>query len=394
MASVEFEAIRNKVDAVTVYLIHIHFDAFFEIPEMDFYFATTAYVEAYLNGEDIKFEDYLRDYPSIRHQTDRGNDIAEFVLNNPSNEIYARFQPYEQIIERGYVKIYQAFEIEKDYYEHEIVFVGYLDDFTVNEADKTVDFTVFSDMSRPNHLVGNTILTRERCRAEFNYGGVHPPDALRLCTWQVIQGGRDDYCSHYLTGVDSCEAHNNPHQFAAVEGLATAEVTIVSSTENPQGFPYGTNGACFTENAFIVMADGSVKSINLIQEGDLILGVDLFDGFQRKPAKVLGTEKHIVTEIVVAEFESGTVLEVSKDHPFRIKDATFARIGTLEGKRVLGQGKATKAEFDTVKSLTKSIEVVSVFTFRTELGNYIVTDANRLFEYDVKNSKPHTPIYY
>lgn len=393
MASTEYNLIRNKIDAVTVYLIHIHFDAFFEIPAMDFYFATTAYVQLFLNDEDISFEDYLRDYPSIRHQTDRGNDIAEFVLNNPSNEMYSRFQPYELIIERGYTKIYQAFEIEKDYYEAEIVFTGYLDDFTVNESDRSLDFTAFSDMSRPNHLVGNTILTRERCRAEFNYGGVHPPDALRLCTWQVIQGGNEDFCSKFLTGVDGCEAHNNAHQFAAVEGLSTATVTIVNSNENPEGFPYNTNTACFTDSTFVVMSDNSIKQINLVRRGDKILGVSSNNGFVRQETEVLEVHKKLVDEILIAEFESGLILETTKDHPFRSEGFTFTSIGLLEGKQVIGSLESGKEQIDVVKSLKQSIEKVFIYHLTTKLKTFIVTDINRTFECDVHN-KPHTPIYY
>jgi hypothetical protein len=393
MASAEYESIRNKVDAVTVYLIHIHFDEFFDIPEMDFYFATTAYVECFIDGENLVFEDYLRGYPSVRHQTDRGNDIAEFSLNNPSNEMYARFRTYEQIIERGYTKIYQAFEIEKDYYEAEIVFVGYLEDFTITESDKTLDFTAFSDMSRPNFLVGNRILTRERCGAEFNYQGLAAPDALRPCTWQTIQGGNEDFCSKFLEGVDGCEAHNNTHQFFAVEGLATAEISIVSQQENPDGFPYGTGSTCFTKNTFVVMADNSIKQINLIKVGDMVFGLSPNNGLHRNETKVRAVHKKLVQEILIVEFESGLMLETTEEHPFRSDVATFTPIGFLQGKRVLGNLGTEKTEYDTVKRLKPLIKETMVYHLTTDWVTFIVTDINRTFECHCHN-KPSVPIYY
>jgi hypothetical protein len=102
----------------------------------------------------------------------------------------------------------------------------------------------------------------------------------------------------------------------------------------------------------------------------------------------------LVDEILIAEFQSGLILETTKEHLFRVKDRTFVPIGVLEGKRVQGKHKTGKRQYDTVKRLEKSIEKVYVYNFRCDLGNYFVTNAERTFEASCHNSKPHTPIYY
>lgn len=237
MASERFEELRNSDSAKQAWSVLVFFPEFNGIPEATFKWSTI---------DDLELEDYtynkkLSSIPQVRHQKDRGNDYAEFAIANKNNEMHNLLYPYQDNIEVAEITIRYALEIDKDFYESEIVFFGYAKDFNLDDSDFTIKFTANSDMSREKYLVGGRVLTRERCGALFNVNGVLPPNAKALCTWQTSQGGNPLFCSKFLNGVNSCAAHNNTHQFAAVTGKANALVTITPLRDNTQGgFDYST----------------------------------------------------------------------------------------------------------------------------------------------------------
>lgn len=388
MGSVEFEAKRNS-KAVAVWLLHIHFDAFFLVAQKDFYFSTTKNIEFEVASEIEVFRGRLRDVPKGRHQKDRSNDYAEFYLSNPNNDTYQDFLDYENHIEKGEVTIYECYEIEKDYYEGEVRFVGYLKNFTVNESNKSLDFTAVSDMSRTGFNVGARILTRERCGTEFNYGGLNSPE-FHHCGWQLIQGGNLDFCSKYLKGVDSCVAHGNAHRFYALPALAIAAIEFVPSGEID--FPYGTGG-CFTAETRIVLPDWTTKPIHKAKEDETILGFDIFTRGVVE-TKIVNVQRHIVQQFVIAEFKKGGRIETTREHLFNTKGALFAPCGVLEGKTVFGLNFEKKIARDTLKSLTGVFQHTIVYNLQTTCSTFMITNAEMNFFYDVHNSKQHTPVEF
>lgn len=390
MASAKFEEIRNSSEAVSIYCIWIHFDAFFDIPAKDFYFSSSENIDLPVNDVIQTFlKGYMKDIPKGRHQKDRDNDYCEFSLFNGGNRTYQDFRPYENIIERGEIVIYHCLELERDLYEGEIRFVGYLKDFTIAESDKSLRFTAFSDLSRKGFQVGNRILTRERCGTEFNFGGTHPPDAPRPCTWQTIQGGNPDFCSKFLKGTDGCIAHGNAHQFFAVTALSKATIEFVNS--QTIDFPY-ENNPCFTANNFIINANGSVEPISFARVGQIIKGRDLFTG-EVVNTEILEVPKHVVEVFAKAKFSNGAVLEATTNHLFRVnKNSFYAPLGALKGKTVLGMDISEKDASNRLDELETIKERTIVYNLRTTCHTYIVADMKRTFYFDVHNNKNHIPI--
>lgn len=385
-----FEDARQQNEATPAWLIWIHFDAFFDIPAKDFYFSSTENIDFPVNGVEKTFVGKLmRDIPKGRHQRDRGNDYCEFAFLNSGNATYQDFLDYQDIIERGRVTIFYCLNMGLDYYEGETRFVGYLKDSTLDEKDKSLRFTAFSDMSRSGFPIGAVILTRERCRAEFNYNGTFAPDAYRLCTWQTIQGGNPLNCTKYLRGVDSCIAHGNAHQFAAVPALSTAEITFVPRGDT--GFPYDNN-PCFTENNFICDTDWNIYPISFAKKNTWIKARDLFTG-EIVNTEILDVQVHEVDRFLDAQFEKGK-LYVTKNHLFRVRGkATFQPVGARKGKFVLGADFNRK---DASNRLTGFTEVAryktTVYNLRTEHNTYVITDKDASFYFDVHNNKQMTPI--
>lgn len=384
-----FEEARNSKEITPAWLVWIHFDAFFDIPEKDFYFSSTENIDFPVNGTEQVFKGkIMRDIPKGRHQKDRGNDYCEFSFLNDGNSTYQDFLAYQSIIPQGRVTIFYCLNLALDYYEGETRFVGYLKDFTLDESDKSLKFTAFSDMSRTGFPIGAVILTRERCRAEFNFGGTFPPDAYRLCTWQTIQGGNPDNCTKFLKGVDSCVAHGNAHQFAAVPALSTAEISFVPSDN--VDFPYN-NYPCFTERNYICDTNWNIYPISYAHEGQIIKGRDLFTG-EIVDTEILEVQTHIVDDYAKASFDKGT-LYPTVNHLFRIRQfAVFQPIGARVGKFVLGSDSAKKDASNRLKALETVNERATVYNLRTKCNTFIVTDENASFFFDVHNNKASLPI--
>lgn len=226
MPSAFYEAQRTKKDAVAVWTVHVHFDAFFELPEKDFYWSTAEGGIELVDGNT--YIHALASIPRGRQQRDRGNDYSEFVVANPEASVLDEFEDYQDICEKGEVTICECYEIieGQGIYEEEIKFFGYIKDFNVDETDHTIKFTAMSDMSRSGFYVGGRVLTREKCGTEFNFDGLIAA-SIHPCGWQVAQGGNPDFCSKLADGVDGCKAHNNFHRFYAVPALSTAEITVL-----------------------------------------------------------------------------------------------------------------------------------------------------------------------
>lgn len=387
MASAIYEQRRQEKNVPTAWLVHIHFDEFQSLPEKDFYFSSTKNMEINLDTGTNEIRGLLSAFPLGRHQRDRGNDYAEFVLVNPNNTTYQDFVDYQPIIERGELTIYQCLLVDKNFWEGEIRFVGYLKEFTLNEADKTLDFTAMSDMSRTGFAVGVRILTRERCGTEFNTNGLNSA-LYHACGWQTSQGGNATFCSKYLKGADGCISHGNAHRFYALPALSVADITFVQ--DGTVDFPYET-GSCFTKNMFVVLPDWSITPINRLRENDFVMGFEISTGIL-KPTKILQFERHFSENVINAEFSLGTV-ETTPEHLFRKKNAIFAPIGALRGKFVEGLCADKSESVNKIENISKMEDNI-VYNYRTELNTYIVTDEQRSFYWQVHNNKQRTPIYF
>jgi hypothetical protein len=386
--SAEYNLMRESKNVVAIYLLHIHFEAFFDIPAKDFYFSSTKGVTEFpINNVVQEFQGTLSAIPNGRHQREARNDFADFSLANPENVTYADFVAYEDIIERGEVTIFECLELGKDYYEGETRFVGYLKDFTFNEAETSLDFTCVSDMSRTGYAVGARILTRERCGTLFNYGGTNPPE-FHFCGWQLAQGGNPNNCTHYLKGVDGCVAHGNAHRFFAVPALSVAEITFVQSGE--VDFPYNSDSACFGESTYIILPDWSIKPMHEHREGEII-AYDIFTG-EFVVTEIVAFEEHSVNKVLLAEFEHGT-LETRREHLFNTEKTKYLPVGALEGKTVVGFDSERKHAQNALIRLTEVFEPQMVCNYQTKSFTILVTDAKMSFLWKVHNNK-QTPINY
>lgn len=226
MASISYEKKRTDPEAVAVWTVHLRFPVFELLAEKNWYWATSGDSYGIQLADGNTYVRQLATIPRGRHQRDRGNDYAEFSVANPDNDIYNEFLPYEDLCERGEVVICECYEIVPEVFEEEIRFVGNIKDFTLDETDNTLRFTCYADTSRSGFLVGNRILTRDRCGTAFNINGVNPPET-HVCGWQTEQGGNPLFCSKLYEGVDGCLAHNNGHRFYAVPALTTATVEVI-----------------------------------------------------------------------------------------------------------------------------------------------------------------------
>lgn len=391
MSSALFEQKRNEDGAVAVWCVQLYFPPFEDKAEKFFFWTTAA---GGVDLDDGNFYEYGLTNVRGRHQRDRGNDYAEFTIANPFNERYQSIYPYEELIEKGEVTIYEAYEIEDGYCVSEQRFFGYLKDFTLDDNEKTMPFTSYSDMSRIGFLVGGRILTRERCGTEFNYNGINSP-IIHPCGWTLEQGGNPIFCSHFRAGIDGCESHNNEHRFYAVEGLSTATVEIVSNDVPVTGFDYNT-GACFSENVYFLLPDWSVLPMNEGKKDMEILGFDLFDNDRLKPAVILDAFVHEVDRLDIATFDKG-VLETRREHLFYIGGRKFKPVGALGAELV--HGITYKKRFDKakLKSCVPSVEKAFVYNLHTSLGTYLVTDKNKRYFWKVHNRKAdfqNYEIYY
>lgn len=379
MGSALFEAERAKPTAIAVWTVHISFPAFGDLDAKDFYWAT---------GKNIELEDgqvytqILTEVPRGRHQKGRGNDYAEFNAGNIDYSVYQEIYPYQDLIEKAYVIVRKAYEVSRDYWESEVQFIGYLKEFTLDDTDKSFKFTVNSDMSRNGFLVGNRIMTRERCGTEFNTSGLADPE-FHKCGWQTAQGGNPLFCSKKLKGVDGCEAHNNTHRFFAVTALATAPVTVFSGGGVGGG---GWDPPCFADSVFVLMADNSLKPINRVKRTDKHLGFDVFDNDRLIAGEVLNTQKTLVNEIHIADFDLAR-LEVRKDHLFYIGKQTFLPVAALGDNPAHGLNFEKKSATSNLLSIERSIEQLFVYNLYTSTNNYIVTDRDARFFYFVHNQK-------
>jgi len=392
MGSAAFEAKREAIDAVAVWTVHLHFPAFGPLAEKDFYWST---------GDDVELEDgnvyvqKLRSIPRGRHQKDRGNDYAEFSVANPNNILYTEIQPYEDLIEFVEVTIRECFEIEKALYESETKFFGYVKDFTNNTQELELAFTAMSDLSRPNHLVGNRILTRERCGTNFNVNGTIPPYTPGVpCTWQTIQGGNPLTCTKFLKGVDGCEAHNNTHQFFAVEGYKTADVEILPSGGGDEtGFPYET-GPCFTRRMFMVMDfDLNLLPFDCVEVGMKHLGFDIYNDDRLIESEIKWGKSHYTDHIWTANFDLAKI-ETAYAHPFYVGQRFFTPVGDLVSKTAIGIYPSRRSGRSVLNSIEKQLGDDRFYEFHTTSGVYIVCDERKQFFYFVHNEKPQLPNQY
>jgi hypothetical protein len=74
----------------------------------------------------------------------------------------------------------------------------------------------------------------------------------------------------------------------------------------------GKGGSCFPAGTMIRMADNSVKPIEDVKVGDMVLG---FDGEQQVAERVQTLESPVRDHLYVLTFSDGTTLELTREHP-------------------------------------------------------------------------------
>jgi len=111
-----------------------------------------------------------------------------------------------------------------------------------------------------------------------------------------------------------------------------SEAGIVNNFSNPvtieSGYNYtvsgtassvssgGGGGCCFVGDTKITMADGSIKNIEDVIAGDLVLTYDPVTLLIKKPSEVTSIESPIKDDIIEFILSSGTTIEATTEHPF------------------------------------------------------------------------------
>ena len=382
-----FDNLRNEQGGGLAWTVAIHFPAFEEFTAKSLYYSTAVNLDLGDSKNYLPLIQMVRG----RHQRDRGNDYAEFNIINADSLPYQDFYPYEDLIEMAQVVINECVLVEDTFWEKEQRFFGYIQDYTLDDKNKTINFTAISDMNKEGRLIGS-VISRERCDAEFNYNGLIAPE-YHICGWQTAQGGNPIFCSRLLTGVDSCTEHNNTHRFHALRGLVDAPVTIISDNEPSTGFEYKSD-ACFTASMRVLMADKTLKPINEVGQGDKILGFDIFDNDKLIEGEVLERFDHLAKEILIAKFYSGrlrAIIETTNEHLFYIGNRQFLNCGSLEGSRSVKQAYGINSEQKPLKSpliaKERSFERCSLHNLHTTTNNFIITDELEEIFFFVHNNK-------
>jgi hypothetical protein len=392
VASIFYEQKRNSPDAVAVWTVHLHFDPFETLPAYDFYWSTTQ--TGVTLADDNFYEHALTEPAKGRHQRDRGNDYSQFSVANPDNRIWDQLMPLEDLFERGEIVVCECYEIAGGYFEEEIRFIGFVKDFTVNDAGPTVDFTCQSDMSRTGFLVGNRILTRDRCGTAFNINGLVPANK-HLCGWQTSQGGNPLFCSKLVEGIDGCKAHNNLHRIIMVPGLNSAIVEVVApgaggfGTGDETGFDYQTD-PCFTGRMRMVM-DEEFRTLPLdkVKEGMRHIGFDPFGQDRLVESSIRWAGTHETDHYWTARFDLATI-EAAAHHLFYIGNRRFVPLRDLGRNPAVGMDFERKPARSDLWGIQRVLSNDLFYEFHTTSANYIITDEAERFYYFVHNIKPQT----
>lgn len=389
MATAAFEAQRAATSRTEVWLVDIVFPAFETLPELAIRAASTQQIvfDHPIDLETYEYEYLLADIPRGFHEAGRSNDRVSINLFNKVNELYSRLLPssdpsYLDILERAKVTVWRCLDIEQNLFEGERVFRGSLVSLIGNEGDKVLELTALSELSRPGFLVGNLVLTRERCPLEF---------ASIECGWNSALGGNPSSCSKYRRGVDGCEAHNNEARFKAFPALATAEIEIVGAGDID--FPYGT-GSCFSDEMEVVtdIRDGRIfsKPFSALSVGEVIVTADAMT-FELSYGKIQQVFEHRRPATIVHIDYSGFSLHGTSEHLVGSAPAKFRCLGTLNGRAIpLVDGRGNQIEVQGVRRLTT--DLAPTWNLQTSARTYLVTDKDRRFASIVHNDKSDTPI--
>lgn len=145
--------------------------------------------------------------------------------------------------------------------------------------------------------------------------------------------------------------------------------------EKPKQEPLTYTGrrGCFRKQAKVSMADGTQKEISKIQPGDMVLAYSLKNK-KAVPRKVLSTFEHSATELSTLQFQDGTQIETTSNHPFYSLDRSdyVEAEKLLEGEKVAVLKNDHLVEKKTLK-LQKSTGRENVFNIEVaEDNNYFV----------------------
>lgn len=234
-----FDDLREQNGSGLAWTVTIRFPNFEEYVAKDFYFSTAINLEI---GDGNNYRDLVQMVRG-RHQDGRGNDYAEFNLLNANSALFNELKDYLILLEMAEVEINECLLLEDNFWIAERRFDGFLQDYTFDDKNKTLNFTCVSDMSKEGRVVGQ-VITRDRCDAEFPYNGSLNPE-YELCGWTQAQGGNPHFCTRKEKGKDGCIDHNNRHKFHALTGLNGTPVTIIPSDQSSSGFEYKSDATNF-----------------------------------------------------------------------------------------------------------------------------------------------------
>lgn len=372
MTTQAYNDARKKNTAVLTGAVDITLPAFDDLPEVKI-FAGTSFFEC--DGNEYK--PLLPELPVINNPRGLAQDTASFKVNDPNSIWASTFNLYRDVIEDTAITTKECLFTAENVFESEKTLVGFLERFSINEKDYSLDFEAISDISRTGKIAGGRILSQRFCAANFNKNGLKNPE-IDPCGWTTPQGGNPIFCTHKREGVDGCIAHNNSHRFYAIEGITSGVITTYTGG-TIGGWEYGEN-PCFTSKMPVNLVNGTTP-IYKVKKGDLAWSFDKNGNVAKK--KVIDVRRDFVDQILILEFEHGQKIETRPDHLFLINHNLFKKAGLLEsGDTVL--------RYVGADWISKPVWKIYLEDRRTAVYNLSIEDYHTYFVdwYGVHNTKP------
>jgi len=136
--------------------------------------------------------------------------------------------------------------------------------------------------------------------------------------------------------------------------------------------PPGTcpGGSCFPAGTMITMADGSLKAIENVQLGEEVLSYNTHSG-EARAGTVLELESPVREGLYLIEFDDGSTIEVTNEHPFYTTKAD----GTVGWSSIIPEEtyKETKT-IDNVMELVVGDMVLTVDDYWTEILSIVYNE--------------------
>ena len=150
---------------------------------------------------------------------------------------------------------------------------------------------------------------------------------------------RDEIAAQYFKvdtlGYGWSEGQKQPDWTLRFEILEVYKGNKYDDTVISEIYFDGIDVHCFVKGTKVLMADGLLKNIENIQVGDEVISFDEVLGKKFK-ATVEKTERVKHGGLVTYIFESGKEITTTKDHPFKLKDKSWASLAPHQSKQYKG----------------------------------------------------------